>query len=153
MKAMEKDNSSKRLFGFNYYPSTPSAEGLGLNVSEASNCVLVRTNLLQNENKSFLKKVLSAIDVNSENEYAIICLPHPLHWQEINEKFPNLQLFMAFGFRPHELSLQTHNELNRWIYLDDTRLIFTNEIEKMAPDPDLKMKFWNQLKSYANPNS
>jgi hypothetical protein len=112
--------------------------------------VLVKTDYLQDENKRFVEKVLSSIQLKPENDYSIVCLKAPIPFVKIKEKFPELQLLIAFGHSPRELELQTHNELNRWIYLNNIQLIFTQKVEDLQPDPDLKVKFWDQLKKYVN---
>lgn len=135
---------------FDRYCARPSSLDLTLKAENktAKNLVLINDLSEQKDNIDFIKKVLSAIDINSPEEYSMISTEKSPSWIEIKNIFPELELLIVFGFTPYELDLQTHNNLNQWIYLEDRKLIFTQSPEKLIPDPTLKMQLWNQLKIY-----
>lgn len=142
--------SYPKVLQLDRYCSPSSSPDLPLEAENKTSRNLVLINDLggQNDNIDFIKKVLSAIDINSPEEYSIIYTEQSPSWINIKNIFPELKLLIAFGFTPHELGLQTHNSFNQWIYLEDQQLIFTQSPEKLIPDPTLKMQLWNQLKIY-----
>jgi hypothetical protein len=98
-------------------------------------------------NRSFLEKMLSAVQVDLEKEchYAVLrkdetaaLIPY------IKEKQPNQVL--VFGLSPAPLGLHFEQYLYQPVFFYQTWFLFADELAKLEPDRQLKSQLWNHLK-------
>ncbi len=100
-----------------------------------------------NEDLSFLKKVLSAVNIDLEKQVQLLGLTNLERLSCSNiPSFQSVEKLIVFGKSPLDLGIRVNANPYQSINLDNRVFLFSESLAKVAADKGKKGLLWNALK-------
>ncbi len=100
-----------------------------------------------NEDLSFLKKIMSAVKIDLENDVQLLGLTNLERLSCSNiSSFKSVEKLVVFGKSPLDLGIRIKTTPYQSISLDEKVFLFSESLAKVAADKGKKGLLWNALK-------
>jgi hypothetical protein len=133
---------------FNYY-KLPEKQNLSLPQQDSTQILLLGKST-EKKNEDFIQKVLEARNFDTPlDAITYVEFTEGIPFRMIAKSYPQLKAVISFGWSFADWQLQIDPSLKKIISIQDIILLLAPSIELIQKDKNLKLKFWEDLKSIA----
>lgn len=133
---------------FNYY-KLPEKQNLSLPQQDSTQILFLGKTTL-NKNEDFIQKVLKARNFDTPlDAITYVEFTEGIPFRTIAKSYPQLKAVISFGWSFADWQLQIDPSLKKIISIQDIIFLLAPSIELIQKDKNLKLRFWEDLKSIA----
>jgi len=131
--------------GFNFIFNNLPEQHLKLEKNENIKVLCISHQHQQNQNGTFIQKVLEAAKFDIEKEeISILLTEQSLAFRDLVKLYPNLELLISFGWNTKHMQLQIDPNLKTF-KIRGRKVIITQSVQKLIADKNAKRRLWSDL--------